>query len=314
MVERPASSTAPELVLETGTGSSLLIPGRAYRIGRDPLSDIVIDDTRVSWHHAVLRPDGDHWTLEDDRSTNGTYADGRRVHEWGVGAGSVIRVGSPSDGPCLLLSARRPPPAERPSAVSVPASTGTFRQPTTVRPLPSRTVRIGRATDNDLVVDDLVVSRRHAELRVLPDGGHEITDLGSHNGTYLNGLPVTRAPLGPGDIVGIGHSDFCLVGDQLQEYVDSGEVSLDVQDLTVAVDRGRKILLDHVSFPVGRSACSRSSDPVAPASPRCSAPSPASAPPATARSCTTAVTSTATTPNCASASDWCRRTTSCTPS
>ncbi|QJS99606.1 ATP-binding cassette domain-containing protein [Streptomyces asoensis] len=251
MVERPVSSTAPELVLETETGSSVLIPGHDYRIGRDPLSDIVIDDTRVSWHHAVLRPDGDHWTLADEHSTNGTYTDGRRVHEWGVGPGSVIRVGSPDDGPYLVLSGRPPPPAERPSAVSMPGVTGTFREPTSVRQLPSRTVRIGRATDNDLVVDDLVVSRRHAELRALPEGGHEIVDLGSHNGTYLNGLPVTRAPLDPGDIVGIGHSDFCLVGDQLQEYVDTGEVSLDVQDLTVAVDRGRKVLLDHVSFPVG---------------------------------------------------------------
>ncbi|KQX63940.1 FHA domain-containing protein [Streptomyces sp. Root1310] len=251
MVERPVSSTAPELVLETETGSSVLIPGHDYRIGRDPLSDIVIDDTRVSWHHAVLRPDGDHWTLADEHSTNGTYTDGRRVQEWGVGPGSVIRIGSPDDGPYLVLSGRPPPPAERPSAVSMPGVTGTFREPTTVRPMPSRTIRIGRAADNDLVVDDLVVSRRHAELRALPDGGHEIVDLGSHNGTYLNGLPVTRAPLDPGDIVGIGHSDFCLVGDQLQEYVDTGEVSLDVQDLTVAVDRGRKVLLDHVSFPVG---------------------------------------------------------------
>ncbi|MDH6614738.1 ABC-type multidrug transport system ATPase subunit/ABC-type multidrug transport system permease subunit [Streptomyces sp. SAI-135] len=85
----------------------------------------------------------------------------------------------------------------------------------------------------------------------LPDGTYEITDLGSHNGTYLNGRPVTSAPIGPGDIVGIGHSAFCLVGDTLQEYVDTGEVSLDVQDLTVAVDHGRRTLLDHVSFPVG---------------------------------------------------------------
>ncbi|SES23745.1 FHA modulated ABC efflux pump with fused ATPase and integral membrane subunits [Streptomyces sp. yr375] len=251
MVERPISSTEPELVLETETGTTVLIPGHDYHVGRDPLSDIFIDDTRVSWHHAVLRPDGGHWTIEDEHSTNGTYADGRRVHEWGVGPGTVIHFGSPSDGPYAALSGRPAPAPQRPSAVSMPALTGTFRQPTSVRPLSSRTVRIGRATDNDLVVDDLIVSRRHAELRGLPDGGHEIVDLGSHNGTYLNGLPVTSAPLGPGDIVGIGHSAFCLVGDELQEYVDTGEVSLDVQDLTVAVDRGRKVLLDDVSFPVG---------------------------------------------------------------
>ncbi|MFJ8059121.1 FHA domain-containing protein [Streptomyces sp. NPDC096142] len=251
MPERPMVPTAPELLLETESGSTVMTPGRDYHVGRDPLSDIVIDDARVSWHHAVLRPDADHWTLEDEHSTNGTYADGRRIQEWDVGPGSVIRFGNPADGPRVVLADRPAPAPERPSAVSMPAFTGTYRQPTTVRPLPSRTVRIGRAADNDLVVDDLVVSRRHAELRAGPDGTYEIVDLGSHNGTYLNGQPVARAPVGPGDIVGIGHSAFCLVGDQLQEYVDTGEVSLDVQDLTVAVDRGRKVLIDQVSFPVG---------------------------------------------------------------
>ncbi|NNN31445.1 FHA domain-containing protein [Streptomyces sp. S3(2020)] len=251
MAERPNAPTAPELVLETETGSTVMSPGRDYHVGRDPSSDIVIDDARVSWHHAVLRPEADHWTLEDEHSTNGTYTDGRRVEEWSVGPGSVIRFGSPADGPRAVLTSTAPAPPERPSAVSMPGLTGTFRQPTTVRPLPSRTVRIGRAADNDLVIDDLVVSRRHAELRAHPDGTYEIVDLGSHNGTYLNGGPVTRAPLGPGDVVGIGHSAFCLVGDELQEYVDTGEVSLDVQDLSVAVDRGRKTLLDQVSFPVG---------------------------------------------------------------
>ncbi len=140
---------------------------------------------------------------------------------------------------------------ERPSAVSMPRATGTFRQPTSVRPLPTRTVRIGRGDDNDLVIDDLVVSRHHAELRAHSDGTYEIVDIGSHNGTFLNGQPVESARIGSGDIVGIGHSAFCLVGDQLQEYVDTGEVSLDVQDLAVTVDHGRKTLLDHVSFPVG---------------------------------------------------------------
>lgn len=252
MGERPVAPTAPELVLETDTGSTVMSPSRDYHVGRDPLSDIVIDDARVSWHHAVLHAELDHWTIEDEHSTNGTYADGRRIHEGGVGPGSVLRFGSVADGPRAVLAVREPPaPAERPSAVRTPSATGTFRQPTSVRPLPARTVRIGRAADNDLVVDDLVVSRRHAELRVLPDGRYEIVDLGSHNGTYLNGQPVARAPLSPGDIVGVGHRAYCLVGDQLQEYVDTGEVSLDVQELTVAVDKGRKTLLDRISFPVG---------------------------------------------------------------
>jgi ABC-type multidrug transport system ATPase subunit/ABC-type multidrug transport system permease subunit len=250
MAERQIAPAAPPLVLETEAGSYVMSPGHEYHVGRDPASDVVLDDDRVSWHHAVLRAEAGHWTLEDERSTNGTYTDGHRVHEWEVGPGSVIRFGSPSDGPRAVFTGPEPAP-ERPSGVLRPGSTGTFRRPTTVRPLPARTVRIGRAPDNDLVVDDLVVSRRHAELRALPDGTYEIVDLGSHNGTYLNGGPVDSAPLAQGDIVGIGHSAFCLVGDTLQEYVDTGEVSLDVQELTVRVDRGRRTLLDGVTFPVG---------------------------------------------------------------
>ncbi|ARP73599.1 ABC transporter ATP-binding protein [Streptomyces pluripotens] len=251
MAERPIAPTAPELVLETDTGSTVMSPGHDYQVGRDPLSDIVFDDARVSWHHAVLRCDRNRWTLADRHSTNGTYADGHRVHDCDVRPGSEIRFGNPADGPRAVLVSAPDPTPNRPTEVSLPKLTGTFRRPTSVRPLPARTIRIGRAPDNDLVVDDLTVSRRHAELRAHTDGTYEILDVGSHNGTYLNGSPVSRAPVGSGDIIGIGHSAFCLVGDELQEYVDTGEVSLDVQELTVAVDHGRKVLLDHVSFPVG---------------------------------------------------------------
>ncbi|MFF4454342.1 FHA domain-containing protein [Streptomyces goshikiensis] len=262
MVQRPGVPTAPELVLRTDTGSTLMSPGRTYHVGRDPLCEICLDDARVSWHHAVLRPDGDHWTVEDEDSTNGTWADGHRVHEWAVGVGSELRFGGEGDAPRVLLLGPEPPrapAADRPAPVARPALTHTFRQPSGVRPLPDRTaarttVRIGRALDNDLVIDDLAVSRRHAELRALDDGTYEIVDLDSHNGTYLGGAPVERAArITEGDIIGIGHSAFCLAGDQLQEYVDTGEVSLDVQDLSVAVGRGqdRKTLLDQVSFPVG---------------------------------------------------------------
>lgn len=112
MTERPVAPSAPELVVETEAGSTVMSPGRDYRVGRDPLCDIVIDDARVSWHHAVLRPDADHWTLEDENSTNGTFTDGRRVRAWGVGPGSVIHFGNPSDGPrAVLTRAATPAPS-----------------------------------------------------------------------------------------------------------------------------------------------------------------------------------------------------------
>ncbi|GAA4798280.1 FHA domain-containing protein [Streptomyces ziwulingensis] len=125
------------------------------------------------------------------------------------------------------------------------------RSPTTFHQFAlGRVMRIGRALENDLVVSDLQVSRNHAEFHATPDGRMEIRDLGSHNGTYVNGQPIDKGGvrlLGPADIVGVGHSTFRIVGDRLEEFVDTGEVSFSARHLTVTVDGGKQILKD-VSF------------------------------------------------------------------
>ncbi|MYT29176.1 MULTISPECIES: FHA domain-containing protein [unclassified Streptomyces] len=142
------------------------------------------------------------------------------------------------------------PQAPQPQA---PQAQGGDRSPTTFHRLDmGRVMRIGRALDNELVVSDLQVSRHHAEFRATPDGRFEIRDLGSHNGTYVNGQPIPKsgsAPVGPNDTVGVGHSTFRLVGDRLEEFVDTGEVSFSARHLTVTVEGGKQILKD-VSFGV----------------------------------------------------------------
>lgn len=127
------------------------------------------------------------------------------------------------------------------------------RSPTTFHQFSlGRVMRIGRALENELVVSDLQVSRHHAEFHSTPDGRMEIRDLGSHNGTYVNGQPIPKGGtqlLGPADVVGVGHSTFRIVGDRLEEFVDTGEVSFSARHLTVTVDGGKQILKD-VSFGV----------------------------------------------------------------
>ncbi|MFB4303992.1 FHA domain-containing protein [Actinomadura sp. NTSP31] len=123
------------------------------------------------------------------------------------------------------------------------------RNPSQIIRVAPRTLRIGRAADNDIVVADLVVSRHHAELRTLGPGRHQIVDLGSHNGTYVNGNRVESAEFTESDLLGVGHATFQLVGQELREYVDTGDVSLSVEDLIVRTPEG-KVILDGVGFPI----------------------------------------------------------------
>ena len=69
-------------------------------------------------------------------------------------------------------------------------------------------VRMGRESDNDIVVQDINASRRHAELRLNTQGIWVITDLSSMNGTLVNGVSVASHPLYPGDIITIGKTEF----------------------------------------------------------------------------------------------------------
>jgi pSer/pThr/pTyr-binding forkhead associated (FHA) protein len=77
---------------------------------------------------------------------------------------------------------------------------------------PARTVElsgvtmIGRDSQNDIVLDEAMISRCHAMLLAKPSGV-VLIDLGSTNGTLVNGmfvLPDTQVPLEDGDIIGLG--------------------------------------------------------------------------------------------------------------
>jgi hypothetical protein len=70
-------------------------------------------------------------------------------------------------------------------------------------PLDKEVLTIGRLADCDIVVDDKGVSRRHAQIRT-KDGASTLTDLGSTNGTSLNGKPVQSRPLNDGDRITVG--------------------------------------------------------------------------------------------------------------
>lgn len=62
----------------------------------------------------------------------------------------------------------------------------------------------GRHPQADIFLDDVTVSRRHAEFRQTEDGEYEVVDVGSLNGTYVNREPRNSEVLSTGDEVQIG--------------------------------------------------------------------------------------------------------------
>lgn len=76
---------------------------------------------------------------------------------------------------------------------------------------------LGREGNTNLVLRDAKASRRHASLRVLPDGRAELTDLGSRNGTFVNGQQVTGSiVLKGGEEIRIGDTTMRAVAEQTQ--------------------------------------------------------------------------------------------------
>jgi ABC transport system ATP-binding/permease protein len=262
----PEVQGSTPLEVRFGEQRWVLRPGRSATIGREAGADVVIPDPRVSRLHATVTSTAAGWQFED-HSSNGSFAGGRRVRQLMITVPTVLVLGDADDG----LTMRRPlaparatpvppvppvPPPRRPAGRPLPpagdrAHPGTHAQLTGLHQLHAARRSIGRAAENDVVVDDVLVSRRHAVLERGPSGW-QVHDLGSANGTFVNGQRVTAAPVAEGDLLGIGHALFQLSGDQLVEYADRGDVDIEAVDLVVTRD-GRR-LLDDVAFRLpGRS-------------------------------------------------------------
>ncbi|MGO9078659.1 MAG: FHA domain-containing protein [Streptosporangiaceae bacterium] len=284
------AGASPDLMVRVLDQDHLLQGGKTYRVGRDPESDIAINDPRVSRAHGVLRAEGASWVLEDLGSSNGTFLGPDRTQRVQITRACEVRLGHRDNGPVVRFQPQQPaaavprapesgaagsaqagsaapaavPPRGRttpgsPSAMTAGEASMTRMMPSVVgRPtsmmhlgsLATTTLKIGRSPDNDLVLADLEVSRRHAELRRRPDGTYEIADVGSYNGTYVNGRRITSRVLTESDIIGIGHSTFRLKGSELSQFVDQGAITFTARDLVVTVNGGRKTLMDHLSLSI----------------------------------------------------------------
>jgi pSer/pThr/pTyr-binding forkhead associated (FHA) protein len=99
-------------------------------------------------------------------------------------------------------------------------------------PFSKDVLTIGRSRDNDVVIANLAVSRNHAQIRC-KEGDYLLSDLNSTNGTYVNGVRVTRAEVRNGDVITIGKHVLLF-----KNFIRSKGVALD------ALDEERTILVE----------------------------------------------------------------------
>lgn len=203
-----------------------LTSGDELIIGRDSAADIRIDHPEASRRHATICSGTDGaWVVRDLGSANGVYVAGERITTAPLRPGTQVRFGPAADAPVLVYEAS----GASQEAVSVVAGAS------------APTLTIGRATDNDVVVDDLLASRRHARA-VRRGRGFWIEDLGSLNGTHVNGRLIAAEEIGPGDLLTIGHLEFRVVDGELRMAPQQREVSLAAHDLRVVLPGGKELL------------------------------------------------------------------------
>lgn len=221
-----------------------------FVIGRGDGVQLKLSNPRVSRHHGVLAVADGCWTFTD-ASRNGTFLDDKRIGQVRVDRPIALYLGGRTDGTKIqLIPETSAAAADNPRIVSRVTKQGRL---TAVHGLAGGRLRIGRLSDNDVVLDDLLVSRRHAQL-VRTGANWTLIDVGSGNGTFLNGQRITSpAPITAYDVIGIGRALLQLDGDRLVECVDAGDNAFAAWGITVITDKGTT-LLHEVSFALSGKA------------------------------------------------------------
>ncbi len=265
MIQSPAEPATPHLV-DRLTGASHPLRERCTEIGRSNDSQLRVDDPTVSRRHCAIRLDGDAAVLEALSSTNPTYRNGSPVEgAVALAEGDEIRVGdrsliyrdgrgsgSSASADATLMAggsaatAERTILGDREEATSSESLAGWSRIPT------AATMVLGRERHRVTVhLDHPLVSRLHAKVSC-SGATATIQDLGSANGTFVNGVRIAReTALRIGDSVKIGPFLLHFAGDAFSSEPVVRNLELVCRNLSRTVrahDGAQRVLLDDVTL------------------------------------------------------------------
>ncbi len=288
--QNPAAPAQLDFVASSIHSTPFKLTKTEIWLGREPSCDIVFesDAVMVSRKHAQITNQNGTYLLTDNNSFNGTLVNEQRIStqtpiyhndeiQLGVG-GPVVRFNSPTrvapKGASLAGQRAVAPSQIAPSALDALENIGSktmvanignisqkistdSAQPTLLMSLTfgsKQELVIGRAEENDIVLDGLQISNRHARL-VQSNTGVIIEDFNSTNGVYVNGARVSRQGIFPNDHVQIGSfmlqidpaGNIGIFDTRSKTRIDSVNITKEVKDRSGG---GLIKLLDNVSLSI----------------------------------------------------------------
>ena len=209
-------------------GRQFRLEGAAAMVGRAEENAVgLFGDPGVQPRHAVIERTGAAYSIRNLAVQQGTLVNGNRVetaplhdgdrikisnyeivfHERRGGSAAQVERTSISIAPAPSVRPPEPLAARAPDAPAPPAVAGNaylLASDGQRYPLRSGTAtRLGRALDNDVVINHASVSRHHASIEG-NGSGYRVRDLGSQNGTFVDGQKVSEASVGNGATVKLG--------------------------------------------------------------------------------------------------------------
>jgi pSer/pThr/pTyr-binding forkhead associated (FHA) protein len=201
------------------------LKGRQYRVdgarvtmGRAEENPIgLFGDSSVQPRHAVIELKGSDYRIRNLAVQDGTFVNGNRIETASLHDGDQVRIGG-YELKFRLRQAAGTVRASTPSpALSLSSSVGAAPRvsgPCLIDSSGQRfalradaVTRLGRALDNDIVINHSSVSRHHASIEAV-NGAFELRDLQSQNGTYISDQRVTQRPIADGDVIRLGQAPF----------------------------------------------------------------------------------------------------------
>lgn len=214
----------PKLIILSPSGEQTFSLEDSATIGRAPECAIVVDDAACSRRHCQILRISSGFELVDLKSRNGTKVNGVKRNRHVLSDGDVIEIGE------YRITYREREGAEEEvvledfgGGASSAAESDCWlvwaegEKKGTRIPLASGRVTFGRKDSNTVVLKDAMTSSYHCEI-TKESGGYILRDLGSTNGSVVNGEPVSEATLGHGARIRLGKTRFVFVDPAIADF------------------------------------------------------------------------------------------------